>query len=302
LIAFELRHLRYFVSLAEDLHFGRAAARLGIAQPSLSQQIRALETAVGVTLLARTSRAVQLTDGGRAFLEGARRTLGEAERSAREANAAARGHRGALRIGYTDSAALSILPQLLSAFRAAHADVELILGEASTEAQVRSLLADQADVVLVRAPVLHRDLRVDIVHSEEFVVAVPAGHPLAGRRRVALARVASEPMVLFPRRLAPEFHDSIIGMCQRAGFSPRVVHEAGEYQTITSLVAAGLGVSIVPRSIENLGRRGVAYVRLGDAKVAAEVALVTHPGRGGTLVEEFRGFAVALLRSPSRKP
>jgi DNA-binding transcriptional LysR family regulator len=296
LIAFELRHLQYFVFLAEDLHFGKAAARIGIAQPSLSQQIRALEEKVGVSLFQRTSRTVQLTDAGRAFLTGARTTIAEAERSVREAQAAARGHQGALRIGYTDSAALSILPRLLSGFRATHADVELILEEGSTEAKLRSLLADQADLVLVRAPVLNQELRVDIVHAEPFVVAVPADHPLARHQRVKLSRIAPLPMVLFPRRLAPEFHDLIVGMCQRAGFSPRIVHEAGEYQTMMSLVAAGLGVCIVPRSIENLGRTGVRYVRLANATAQAEVALVTDPKRSGTLVGTFRRFALAVLR------
>jgi DNA-binding transcriptional LysR family regulator len=274
LSAFELRHLRYFVAVAEELHFGRAAKRLGIAQPPLSQQIRQLEHRLGVSLFSRTSRQVALTPAGEALLRGARRTLAEMGLAAAAARRAATGETDALRVGYTDSAALSVMPSAIRRFRSALPSVHLDLVEGSTAAQLDAVARDLIDLALVRGPVVQPAMRTEVVLREPFLVALPEHHPLGERETVELRALGAEPMVLFPRHLAPDFHDTISAMCRAAGFTPLVAYEGAEYQTILSLVAAGLGVSLVPRSVENLQRRGVVYRVIPDAPPRAEIAAV----------------------------
>jgi DNA-binding transcriptional LysR family regulator len=274
LSAFELRHLRYFVAVAEELHFGRAARRLGIAQPPLSQQIRQLEQRLGVALFIRTSRQVALTPAGEALLRGARRVLAELGLAAAAARRAGAGETDALRVAYTDSAALSVLPSAIQRFRSAMPTVHLDLVEGSTAAQIDAVGRDLVDLAVVRGPVVQPALRTEVVLREPFLLALPDPHPLTARARVELAALGGEPMVLFPRHLAPDFHDTISAMCRAAGFTPLVAYEGAEYQTILSLVAAGLGVSLVPRSVGNLQRRGVVYRELPDAPPRAEIAAV----------------------------
>jgi len=276
---FELRHLRYFVAVAEELHFGRAAKRLNMAQPPLSQQIRQLEATLAVQLFDRTSRRVELTAAGAALLEGARRTLAEAAHSADIARRAARGELDTLRIGFTDSAALSVLPQIVRRYRTRHPEVRLELGEASTLEQLDAVQRDLVDVALVRGPVLAPALRAEVIYEEAFVVSLPNDHPLSVKKRLSLQSLASEPMVLFPRHLAAVFHDQIVEMCRDAGFVPDVRFEAADYQTILSLVAAGLGVSLVPASVSNLARAGVTYRGLMGARKRAEVVMVYQDRR-----------------------
>ena len=274
LSAFELRHLRYFVAVAEELHFGRAAKRLGIAQPPLSQQIRQLEERLGVSLFSRTSRQVALTPAGQALLRGARRALAEVGLAAAAARRAATGETDTLRVAYTDSAALSVLPRAIRRFRSALPSVHLDLVEGSTAAQIDAVARELADLALVRGPVKQPALRTEVVLREPFLVALPSQHPLSQLDSVELGVIGAEPMVLFPRHLAPDFHDTISAMCRAAGFTPLVAYEGAEYQTILSLVAAGLGVSLVPRSVANLRRRGVVYRAIPDAPPRAEIAAV----------------------------
>lgn len=291
---FELRHLRYFVAVAEELHFGRAAARLNIAQPPLSQQIRQLERLLGADLLRRTSRRTELTPAGAVFLEHARRLLAGADRAAEAARRAGRGELETLVIGFTDSAALSVLPAIVRRFRAARPDVHLELSEGSTQAQLAALERAAMDAVIVRGPVPNPTLRTETLLRESFVVAVPTDHPLARKRSASLRVLSKESFVLFPRHLAPEFHDQLIAMCIKAGFSPEVRAEGAEYQTILSLVAAGIGVSLVPASVKTLGRAGVAFVSLTDARTKATVVLALrrdHPSAG---LREFVEVAKAV--------
>jgi DNA-binding transcriptional LysR family regulator len=275
----ELRHLRYFIAVAEELHFGRAAKRLNMAQPPLSQQIRQLEATLGVRLLDRTSRRVELTPAGAALLGGARRTLAEAAHSAEIARRAARGELDTLRIGFTDSAALSVLPTIVRRYRARHPEIHLELGEASTLEQLDAVERDLVDVALVRGPVSAPALRTEVIYQEAFVVALPNDHALVVRGRLSLKSLGTEPIVLFPRHLAPIFHDQIVEMCRDAGFVPDVRVEAADYQTMLSLVAAGLGVSLVPASVSNLARAGVTYRGLMGAKRRAQVAMVYQDRR-----------------------
>ena len=287
MVQFELRHLRYFVAVAEELHFGRAAQRLNIAQPPLSQQIQRLEQLVGTKLLERTSRRTELTPAGAVFLQHARRLLGESERAADAARRAARGEMETLVVGFADSAALSVLPAIVRRFRQAHPDVHLELIERSTQAQLTALEQGRVDVALVRGPVVDASLHIETLLRETFVVAVPDDHALARRRRTTVEALRSHPFVLFPRHLAPAFHDELIAICLRAGFSPEVRAEAAEYQTILSLVAAGIGISLVPASVRNLGRTGVSFVPLPDARTKASVVLATRPDRPSPTLQQF---------------
>lgn len=270
---FELRHLRYFLAVAEELHFGRAAKRLNIAQPPLSQQIRQLEAAVGTPLFDRNSRNVKLTPAGTAFVHGARTTLDDAARAAEGARRAGRGESGTLRIGFSDSAALSVLPQMLRRFRSAHPHVHLELNEGATQVQLDALGTGRIDVALVRGPVSSSGLSAEVIFRERFVAAVPEDHPLSARQSVSLSAIASHPLVLCSRHLAPDFHDLIFGMFGQHGLRLNVVHEV-EYQTILSLVASGVGISIVPNSVRNLGRVGVAYRPIRGPTPKAEVVAV----------------------------
>jgi DNA-binding transcriptional LysR family regulator len=255
----ELRHLRYFVAVAEELHFGRAAIRLHMAQPPLSQQIRQLEEEIGVTLLDRTKRRVELTPAGRAFLEEARRTLGQAERAVRTAQRASRGETGHLAIGFVPTADLDVLPRVLALWRTRFPDVEVELYALSPGQQVEALREGRIQVGLLRPPIDDAGLTVEPIHREPLVAALPERHPLARRARIRLGDLHADAMILFPRDSSPSRYDMLVGVCRYAGFAPRVVH--GEYTLPTNLalIAAGLGVTLLPASIRNLQRTGVVY-------------------------------------------
>lgn len=254
----ELRHLRYFIAVAEELHFGRAAIRLHIAQPSLSIQIRELERELGVTLLARTNRRVELTEAGRAFLDGARRTLIQLEEAISDAQRAERGQSGRLSVGFVSSASYELLPRLLSAFRAAYADVTLRLHAATTNEQLVALDERRLDLGLLRLPIDSTRYRWQVLADEPLVAIVPVSHPLAAQDLTPLSSLARESFILYPRADNPVIHDTIIACCHRAGFSPRITQETGDMQTITALVASGMGVALVIASPGLRAAPGVA--------------------------------------------
>jgi DNA-binding transcriptional LysR family regulator len=259
----ELRHLRYFIAVAEDLSFSKAAERLGMAQPPLSQQIQRLETLVGHPLFERRPR-VRLTPAGEAFLLAARRALAQVEQGVEATHRAARGEIGAVTVGFAASMILSIVPEVVRAFRKQFPGVDLQLRELSSAAQVQALRDGQIDVGLVREPLPLGDLgkgelRFETIGGESFVAVLPPEHPLAGQRRIPLPELAEEPFVHFPRHVAPGLYDRILTLCQDAGFHPRVVQEAHEWLTIVGLVEAGMGVSLVPESFRKLKWGKVVY-------------------------------------------
>ncbi len=287
-MSLELRHLRYFVAVAEELHFGRAAARLHIAQPPLSQQIRQLERLVGTELLRRTSRRVELTPAGAAFLEGARRTLNAAEGTLEVARRVGRGELASVRVGFTDSAAVSIFPAAVRKHRRAFPEVHLDMVEGLTRAHVQGVEDNLLDLGVVRGPVAPSPgVVVETVFREPLVAAIPASHPLASAGGIELGALRGEPMVLFPRPLAPEFHDWITRLCMEKGFVPRVVHNGAEYQTILSLVAAEVGISLVPASVQRVGPAEVSFQPLLDCNETAEIAVVYRPDRLFPAMEAF---------------
>ena len=283
----ELRQLRYFVAVAEELHFRRAAARLHMSQPPLSQQIQQLEAEMGCTLLTRTRRRVELTPAGAAFLRDARALLSELDGAVETARRIDAGQTGRIRINFVGSALVSTVPELVQRFRASHPRVEVELHERSTVEQLRAIKAGSVDVGLIRAPLeADADLVVETIARERTVAALAAKHPLAAMRRVPLRRLAAEPLVLFPRDQAPGFHDLLISSLADSGTTPQVVQYAPEMLTIIGLVAAGIGSSLVPASVERLALDGVVYRPVTGAP-ATELAAVRRAGDDSPLVRAF---------------
>jgi DNA-binding transcriptional LysR family regulator len=297
----ELRHLRYFVAVAEELHFGRAAERLRIAQPPLSRQIRDLEREIGSPLFERVPRGVELTPAGRAFLPEARLTLAQAERAQRSAQRAALGETGRLRVGFVEAATHSgILPDVLSFFRAHLPSVGLSLFELDALRQAEAFQDGRIDVGLLHSPPLDaaRWLRVEPIYREPVIVAVSRLHPLAKRARLTLAALAAESFVSFPRVVAPEMYDEIIARCRAAGFSPRIVQEAAGWHTLASLVSAGVGIGFVPRSIAEFQQAGVVFRPVRGLAVEMSLAAVWKRSERSPVRERF---VIALKAVAARR-
>jgi DNA-binding transcriptional LysR family regulator len=293
----ELRHLRYFVAVAEERHVTRAAERLGIQQPPLSQQIRALETELEVQLFRRKPRGVELTQAGEALLAEARGILDRVEHAAAAARRIGRGEAGRIGLGFTSSASFHpFVPRIIREFRDASPLVELSLEEAGTGELVDGLLAERIDAAFVRSPIgAAAELAVHSVLREEMVAALPAGHSLAGATRIRLLLAALEPetFILYRRPLGPGLYDAIIAACQRAGYSPRIGQEAPRMLATLSLVAAGLGVTLIPASMQRLGIEGVAYRPLArNAGLVAPLNLACRRGESTPAVRRF----IALVR------
>jgi DNA-binding transcriptional LysR family regulator len=273
----ELRQLRYFVAVAEELHFRRAAERLHMSQPPLSNQLRRLEEELGCPLMTRSRRRVELTPAGEAFLADSRRVLAELDEAAQTARRIHSGRAGRLRVSFVGSALLSLVPNVVRHYRSVRPDVELQLRERSTEEQLSELRAGTIDVALVALPVDAPDLRTEVVLRERAVAALPAGHPLARLRRVPLADLAAEPLVLFPREQAPGLHDRLLASLSGPDGPPAVAQYAPETQTIVALVAAEIGVSLVQASVQRLGLPGVTYRPVVDGPTV-ELAALLRPG------------------------
>jgi DNA-binding transcriptional LysR family regulator len=292
----DLRQLRHFVAVAERLHFGRAAAALHMSQPPLSRSIRDLEARVGATLLARTRRRVELTPEGARFLEEAKRVLAQLESAVHEVGKMAAGNAGRLRLGFVSLADFGVLPGLLKAFKASHPGVALALREMLSPDQAAALSAGDLDFGLLLPPIAG-DLEHLVVQRDRFVVALPARHALArARGRIAMRQLSGEAFVMAPRDIAPGLHDIVALLASRAGFSPRVAQEAIQMQTVVSLVSSGLGVAVVPSSVANLGRRGVAYREIADAHQRLDLWLAWRRGGLGVAGREFVQHARRIAR------
>jgi DNA-binding transcriptional LysR family regulator len=270
----ELRHLRYFVAVAEERHFGRAAARLHIAQPPLSQQIRRFEAELGEPLLYRTTRSVELAPAGEVLLDRAREILAAVDAAIDDARRAARGEYGRLAVGFTGSSTYELLPALAAALRRELPGVVLDLrGELLTPAQVARLVDGTLDLGLLRPPVRERDLSLEVLRSEPLVAVLPESHPLADSEAVALERLEHEPFVTYPSHFRSVLHDAVEDACAAHGFKPLAAHEVAETATLVSFVAAGLGVSLVPASVRNMTVHGAVYRPLADDATRVELAV-----------------------------
>jgi len=271
----ELRQAHAFVTIVDEGHVGRAAERLHVTQPTLSRQIAALERAVGVPLFDRSRRSLALTPAGSVFAEGARDLVRRASALVESAQQAHRGELGVLRIGFVQSATFAALPSMVRAFRAAWPSVRVEVTAMTTLRQVAALADDSLDVGLLRPPV-RGDLSLRTLSRDPLVVALPGGHRLSRRRQVSLADLADESFVLYGRSSGPAVHDTIVGFCRDAGFSPRIVQEAVDVQTIVALVAANIGVSLLiaptPRT------ESVVFLPLAEDLPPWEMALAWSPG------------------------
>lgn len=298
----ELRHLRYFVAVAEELHFGRAARRLGIAQPPLSQQIQRLEQVVGVRLFERTSRRVQLTDGGTTLLSEARRVLAAATEALEATRRAGRGELGELRVAFAATVMFLALPAVIREFRGRFPGVHLDLREMPTGPQLAALKAGEIDIGFVREPQPDPELEIVTVMREPLRIAVNKSHPLAARPTIAVRHLAEEPFVLFPEELAPGLYAQVLGLCRAAGFTPRVVEESRELYTSVSLVEAGIGVSILPASVEKLGWRGVRYRAIPSASAETRIAAAWRRDRARPVVQAFMQVVGAVTGPEGGRP
>ncbi|QWF81338.1 LysR family transcriptional regulator [Amycolatopsis sp. CA-230715] len=281
-----LAQLRAFVVVAEELHFGRAANRLGIAQPPLSQQIRRLEERVGHALFDRAP--VALTAAGAELLPVAVRVLDDLAEGLAAARAVGSGNAGRIRIGFAASLALTVVPGLLHAFRTRFPGVALEMREMTTSPQLAALAEGRIDVGLVREPPEDGPpLSFRTVAVEGFVAVLPSRHPLAARRVVDIADLADDPFVLLPRADGPGLHDRIVGLCETAGFTPRIAQRAVEWQTVCALVEAGLGVSLAPAGIRRIRLSGVAFRPVRPRSASTTVAAAWRHDDRNPLVAHF---------------
>jgi DNA-binding transcriptional LysR family regulator len=287
----ELRHLRYFVAVAEELHFRRAADRLHMAQPPLSMQIQALEEELGAQLLVRSKRSVSLTDAGALFLQRARRILADAQQASEEARRTANGELGELRVGYTASLPLGpLLPRILSEYHALSPDVSVRLREMVTPRQFEALLNDELDVGFARYNEPDRQvegLTMRLLRNDPLVMALPATHPLAGADRVALAQFAEERFIAYPASAGADLAALVRRLCHWAGFTPRVEQEAAEAVTQIGLVAAGLGVTVMPSPMACIAMDRVRYVPLADEGAFHSLYLVMRDKPPKRLLARF---------------
>ena len=297
----ELRHLRYFIAVAEELHFGRAAKRLAMSQPPLSQQIKLLEEEIGVVLFLRTKRQVELTAAGEVFLGEARRTIAQAEHSIRAARRAARGEIGQLAVGFVSSAVYGQVPSIFRLMRNRYPEVSLLLQDLTSEEQVEAVKANRIDVGLIRPPVLAAEsLAMRVIWRETLMVALPEGNPLAAETEIAMEALAGESFIQIPRHVAPGFYDQCIRICAQAGFSPRIVQEARTTPTIVSLISCGMGVSILPSSLKSLQRSGVVYRPLQRPSPTTDMAVIWRPADESPTLRSFLKiiWEVAGIREP----
>jgi DNA-binding transcriptional LysR family regulator len=299
--AVELRHLRYFVAVADHLSFGRAAARLHISQPPLSRQVRALEEELGAPLFVRTKRSVTLTSTGAALLPEARRLLREADAIRDGARHIAAGEIGTLALGFIAVAAYSILPQLAPEFRRRHPGVRLALQEGTTDTLLSAVKQGEIDVALVLPPVDDASLRYSPLFVDTLVAALPAGRTEPRGGAISLRSLADEPFILFPRKVGSGLYDLIVSFCRRAGFSPRIEQEAIQMQTIVSLVAARMGVALVPASLRNMRRAGVVYRALTERSPPIEIGLAWRATDRAPAVQAFVAVAQAQARTQTKR-
>lgn len=283
----DLRQLRYFVVLAEQRHFGKAAELLNMAQPPLSQQIKAMEDELQVTLFDRSMRPIELTPAGRTLLREARQILQHMTRAQALTKRAAKGQEGRLVIGATGTAAVEFLPPVLEAFCERSPGVLLSLREMSSPAQFLALEKSEIHLGFVRPPVLDDNLASRLVHQEPFLVALPASHPLAAKTGIGLAELSGSALVVFDREEAPGFRDLIMHVCQSGGFFPERIQEASQMSTMLALVAARAGVALVPRSARRIAPEGVAFRPITDDCPLLELYAVWPRNRGSALIDEL---------------
>jgi DNA-binding transcriptional LysR family regulator len=291
----DLRHLRYFLAVAEELHFGHAAERLRMAQPPLSQQIRRLEEEIGHPLFIRSSRSVKLTPAGRALMDRARRTLRKVAEDLEAVRSVARGEVGVLHIGFVGSAMLTRLPAILDRYRRLYSRVQLHLNEFHTSQLIDALREGSVDVALARDAGAADDLHIEPAFLESFIAVVPKRHALAKLRSIPIALLKNEPFVFFPRSAGNYAWENTIKLF---GFHPNVVQEAPQWLTVVRLVGAGLGVTIAPASVEEIAGPDVVCRKLSPSGGSTSIDLVYRKNESSPLVKAFCEVFKSSRNSP----
>ncbi|MEV0917202.1 LysR family transcriptional regulator [Streptomyces sp. NPDC049967] len=296
----ELRHLSAFVAVAEELHFGRAAKRLQMAQPPLSQQIRRLEKELGVQLFERNTRSVRLTGAGESFLQPVRTVLDDLDVAVRAAKAAGRGEYGRVGIGFAGASSHETLPRLTRAVRAAHPGIELVMtGQTYANVALARVADGSLDLGFVRLPVTQPGVAHRVIDEEELVCALPSDHPLAARDSVCIEALAGEPFVSFPANTGSTVRDAMVGACEAAGFNPRVVQEAPDSYTIMALVAAGVGVTLTVTSVQHIQQNGLVYRPLAGPPIRRQAALAWRADNPSAALRAVLAVAQDALPTPS---
>lgn len=295
----ELRHLFAFVAVAEELHFGRAAKRLQMAQPPLSQQIRQLEKELGVQLFERNTRSVRLTSAGESFLQPVRTVIEDLDTAVRAAKAAGRGEYGRVSIGFAGASSHETLPRLTRAVRAAHPAIELVMtGQTYANVALARVADGSLDLGFVRLPVTQPGVTFRVIDEEELVCALPSDHPLAARDSVPLEVLAGEPFVSFPANTGSTVRDAMVGACEAAGFNPRVVQEAPDSYTILALVAAGVGVTLTVTSVQHIQQSGLVYRPLAGPPIRRQAALAWRADNPSAALHAVLAVAEDALPTP----
>ena len=282
----ELRHLRYFLAVAEELHFGRAASRIHIAQPPLSKQIQQLEKELGIELFKRTRRSVQLTEAGKVFQREAYKAIECLENGILKAQLASRGEAGWLSIGFIGSSTYNVLPSLLREFRRKYADVDLVLQEIQSSEQNQALREQRIHVSFARFPKMEKGLIFETIYKEHLVVALPASHHLNRKKSLKLSDLANEPFILFPH--PPSAHaENTIQIFTNENLSPQIVQTVEEMHTALGLVAAGIGLTLVPSSMQNTQRKAIAYLNLAKPEIVLELKMGYREDETSPVLKKF---------------
>lgn len=298
-MAVELRYLTAFVAVAEELHFGRAAKRLQMAQPPLSQQIRQLEKELGVRLFERNTRSVRLTNAGESFLEPARAVLDDVEIAVGAAKAAGRGEYGRVTVGFAGASSHEALPVLTRAVRAAHPGLELVMrGQTYADVALARVADGTLDLGFVRLPVNQPGVNTRVIEVEELICALPTDHRLASLERVPIAELAEEPFVSFPSNAGSTLRDALVKACVAGGFTPRVVQEAPDSYTILALVAAGVGVTLTLTSCQHIQQTGLVYRRLSGEPTRLRAALAWREDNTNAALRTVLDIAETALPTP----
>ena len=293
----EFRHLRYFLVLAEELHFGRAARRLSISQPPLSLNIQQLEASVGAQLLTRSSKSVQLTAAGRAFVPAARALLEQAAQAANHARDVGQGMAGSLAIGFSGTMLYSGLPRILERFQAQHPLLRLTLKELSSSEQLVELAHDRLDLGFVHTTRVPPELSQILVSSQAFVCCLPAGHMLARKRSIALRQLQGEAFAVVSRAVSPDYHERILAICTETGFYPEIRYELRHWLSVVSLVSQGMGVALVPAALRQSAMAGTAFVPIDVSTTPYDTQCLWKTSRENAALA---AFVQAVRADPSQ--
>ena len=283
----EFRQLRYFVTVARELHFNRAAESLEITQPALSKQIRVLERELGIELLTRTKRSVRLTQAGAVFFVEAQKLLKQAEKAIAIAQRIAKGEVGKLTIGFTPTATYTVLPKSLGLFRTRYREVEVAMLELSTEAQVTALNRDEIDLGFLLPPIDSRGLEIYPILAEEFVVVLPPQHHLIDKQSLSLQDLAEESFIMHSRQEGPFLYDAFLKLCRQAGFQPKIAQEVDSHQSRICLVAAGIGITFIPAGLQTLVSEDLVCKPITNLPIRLEFAAAWRSLNKSPVLQEF---------------